>query len=141
MSRQCDRALEWQYAAMMIAWGLYLWLPMETFKQPQYALLKAIAPEVVWGAFSLALGSVRMMALYINGNIRHTPLVRCVGAGLGVIWWIVLTFLFLTGSEPPPAGATFYPVFVLFEGWAVLRSAGDIYIAGGFRQRGAARTG
>lgn len=135
-SKPCDRAVEWLFASMMLAWGFFLWLPFETFAAPQYALLKALAPEPVWGAFSVSIGGMRMAALVINGQVRQTPLVRALGAGLGMIWWMVLSFLFWTAPvTAPPAGIAWYPIFILFEGYSVLRSAADAYVSGAMRRR------
>ena len=40
-----DRAIEWLFTALMLAWGGWLLMPWDTFKSPQYALLAAIAGE------------------------------------------------------------------------------------------------
>lgn len=134
-TRPSERSLEWLFSAMMVAWGVYLWLPLKTFEAPQYMLLAAIAEERVWGAFSISIGFMRMAALFINGSIRQTPLVRCLGAALGVLWWITLTFLFVTAPVPTlPAGVVWYPIFILFEGYSVLRSSADIYVSGALRR-------
>lgn len=118
------RDLEWLFSSMMLAWGLYLWLPMPTFDGPQYALLKAIANEKVWGAFSVSIGGLRMVALTINGAIRQTPVVRATGATLGAVWWVTLTYLFMTtASQVLPAGVTWYPLFAIAEILCVIRSA------------------
>lgn len=42
--------------------------------------------------------------------------------------------LFLQGSPEPPAGVVFYPIFVLFEGYSVLRSSADAFVSGAFRR-------
>ncbi len=130
-----DRAIEWLFSAMMVVWGGYLLLPLNTFAAPQYELLAAIADEKVWAVFSAAIGVVRMVALYINGAVRQTPIIRMAGAGLGVLWWMVLTWLFLTApTGVTPAGVAWYPIFVLAELYSVLRSAGDAWITGAFRR-------
>lgn len=134
-TKPSDRLVEWLFAAMMLFWGLYLLLPMRTFDLPQYALLRAIADEQVWAAFSIGIGGMRMAALVVNGQMRQTPLVRALGAGLGVIWWLVMTYLFFTAPlEAPPAGVVWYPLFVLFEGYSLLRSGADTFVAGTFRR-------
>ena len=130
-----DRAIEWLFSAMMVAWGVYLMLPLNTFAAPQYALLAALAEEKVWGIWSVSIGVMRMVALYINGAVRQTPIVRMGGALFGVVWWAVLTWLFLTApSGVTPAGVVWYPIFALAEMYSVLRSAGDAWISGAFRR-------
>lgn len=86
------RSVEWLLASMMVAWGVGLMLPGDTMSLPQYRMLGAIAPEYVWAAWSVSMGAVRLVALYINGSWRRTPLFRVTGAGLGLIWWLVLGF-------------------------------------------------
>lgn len=72
---------------------------------------------------------------YINGQVRQTSIIRALGAGLGVIWWLVLSYLFLvSASGPIPAGIVWYPLFVLAEGYSLLRSSGDIFVSGAFRR-------
>jgi hypothetical protein len=133
--RQSERLIEWLFASMMIAWGMYLWLPMATFDAPQYALLKSIADEGVWGAFSASIGGIRLVALWVNGQVRQTPLIRALGAGLGVVWWMVLTYLFISApGQHMPAGVVWYPIFVLFEGYSCLRTGADAFVSGALRR-------
>jgi hypothetical protein len=124
-----DRLVEWLFASMMVAWGAWLLVPQwQTFVWPQYDALRAIAPEPVWGVWSVAVGVVRMAALFINGSWRRTPLLRLIGSSLGMIWWLVLIYLFLLSPQGnPPAGYAFYPVFVVFEGISCWRSAADAF--------------
>lgn len=131
-----DRAIEWLFAIMMVVWGVYLLLPMATFEMEIYRTLAAIADERVWGIWSMCVGLIRLIALAINGYIRQTPAVRMFAAGLGVIWWSVLAYLFLVMLEDdPPAAASWYPVFIMAELYSVLRSAGDAFVSGAFRRR------
>jgi hypothetical protein len=122
-----DRLTEWLFALMMITWGCWLLNPAwETFRAPQYAALREIAGEAVWGAWSISIGAIRCAALYVNGAHRRTPAVRAICAGLGAIWWLVLSFLFLSAPVAnPAAGFSWYPVFIVFEFACVWRSARD----------------
>jgi hypothetical protein len=53
-------------------------------------------------------------------------LAQAAGSSLGMIWWLVLIYLFLLSPQSnPPAGYAFYPVFVVFEGISCWRSAAD----------------
>lgn len=127
------RSVEWLLACMMVAWGLGLMLPGDTMALPRYAMLSALAPEAVWAAWSIAIGALRAVALYINGAWRQTPLIRATCAMLGLIWWLVLGFLFAAGSEPgaPVApGLLWFPVFIGFEGYSIVRGARDSYHSG-----------
>jgi hypothetical protein len=123
-----DRLTEWLFACMMIGWGLWLLVPeWETFQSPQYVLLRSLASEPVWGVWSVAIGVIRVSALYINGAHRRTPLVRAICAGFGVVWWMVLSFLFFStpSFSNPPAAYAWYPIFIVFEFICVARSAKD----------------
>ena len=126
------RSVEWMLALLMVAWGLALLAPMDTFASPVYRYLAALAPEEVWGAFSVGIGASRMVALYVNGAWRRTPLIRAGGAVLGVVWWITLGFLvaFGTQGQPFPAGLAFYPVCIAFEALSCFRSGFDAHEAG-----------
>jgi len=131
------RSVEWLLASMMVAWGVGLMLPGDTMLLPQYRLLAAIAPEPVWAAWSLSMGSIRIIALYVNGSWRRTPLLRVMGATLGLIWWLVLGFLFKSaadGSGALPAGLMWFPVFIGFEGYSIVRGARDSYHTGALQR-------
>lgn len=135
-----ERLTEWLFASMMVGWGAYLILPIDTFAGPQYALLAAIAPENVWGAFSLAIGMIRLTALWVNGSWKRTPAFRLAGSMFGVSWWLTMTYLFLSGPEHHvPAGVVFYPIFVAFEGISCWRSSVDAFHSGAFKATKGAR--
>lgn len=126
------RSVEWMLACMMVAWGIGLAMPGDTMSLPQYKMLGVLAPEPVWAAWSMSIGFVRIVALYINGSWRKTPLIRSICASLGCIWWIVLAVLFVLSRDggPVPAGFYWFPVFIVFEGYSVSRGARDSYHSG-----------
>lgn len=131
-----DRGLEWLFAALMVLWGLYVLAPLDTFRGAQYALMASIAPESVWGAFSLSLGFVRLVALWINGAWRRTPAIRVASSILGVMWWSALGFLLVAGPEHAvPAGVVYYLGFIGAEIFSCWRSAADAFHQGTFRVR------
>lgn len=130
-----DRLVEYLFASMMITWGLWLIAPWwDTFGNPAYAALAALAPERLWGVFSVSIGVTRIAALVINGHWCRTPLLRFGCSTLGVVWWIVLIWLFTLTPQPnPPAGYAFYPVFIVFELISCGRSMADAFRANAFR--------
>src|SRR5690242_10634342 len=93
------RSVEWLLACMMIMWGFGLLLPGDSLSLPQYHMLGLIAPEPVWASWSVSIGTVRVVALYINGSWRRTPLIRGLCAILGMIWWAILAFLFISSIQ------------------------------------------
>lgn len=129
------RSVEWLLASMMVAWGIGLLLPGNSMELPAYRLLGAIAPEPVWAAWSISIGLLRMLALYINGSWRKTPLVRAVSSLFGAFWWVVLGYCFLkSGPWPYPAGVAWFPVLFLFECYSISRGARDSYHSGALQR-------
>lgn len=131
------RSVEWLLASLMIAWGIGLMLPGNTMDLPQFRYLGALAPEPVWAAWSIAIGGIRLCALYVNGSYYRTPLIRAACSVIGIIWWLVLGYLFQVAAQEmiaPPAGLTWYPVFVGFEGYSAYRGARDSYHSGALRR-------
>lgn len=131
-----DRVCEWLLACLMLAWGIGLMLPGNTMELYNYRYLGAIAPEIVWTAWSLAIALIRLGALYVNGSHYRTPLVRAGCSMLGIIWWLVLGALFYVGTRggPVPAALLWYPVLCGFEGYSVYRSAKDSYHSGALKK-------
>lgn len=131
------RAVEWLLACLLIAWGVGVLLPGIVLDGDIYAPLVALAPEVAWGNFAVAVGSLRVGALYINGSWRRTPILRAIGAGLGVVWWIVLGGLYVVavnqGAKPFPFIMA-YPVFVYFELLSMYRCGVDMNEMGALRR-------
>ena len=129
-----DRLIEWLFACLMLSWGAWLCLPMDTFANPQYAALRVLAPAEVWGALSISIATLRMTALWVNGSWRRTPVIRCGCSVLGVVWWLSLVFLAVAASAPhPPAGLTWYPVIAAFELASCWRSAADGFHSRAFK--------
>ena len=129
------RSVEWLLAALMVAWGLGLMLPGDTMGLPQYRLLAAIAPELVWASWSISVGGLRIVALYVNGSWKRTPLIRASCAAFGMMWWLILGYLFQSATNgAAPAGLMFYPVFIAFEGYSVYRGARDSYHTGALQR-------
>jgi hypothetical protein len=90
----------------------------------------------VWGAWSLSIGGLRMVALYVNGAWRRTPLIRATCSIFGMIWWALLGVLFIgarTGGTFGP-GLWWFPVFVMFEGYSAYRGARDSYHSGALQR-------
>ena len=123
-----SRALEWLLAGMMVLWGVGLMMPWDSFGGPTYRHLAALAAQPVWGAFSLAIGLIRIAALYYNGGWHRTPLLRLLGALLGTVWWAVLLWLiWLSAREAGLPAATFwYPGLIAAELYACDRTGRDV---------------
>ncbi len=124
------RPLEWLLATCMVAWGVTMLLPPDRFEMGTYAYMAMLCTESRWGTISILLGLLRWFGLGINGWWRRTPLIRAAGAWAGILWWLAIGFLMWAAATEHgsvlPAGVVYYPVFVLFEAWALLSSARDM---------------
>ena len=87
--RKASRALDWFCAAMVLAWGVSLALPGSTLtSSPAYEPFLEKASEPVWAGILIFIGSLRFVALFINGHApQGSPILRGVAAFLGVIIW------------------------------------------------------
>lgn len=82
------RALEWIVAGMMATTALVLAQPEETMLQPQLVVLHHLASETFWTWLTGIIAAVRLGALYVNGAVRQTPVVRAVTAFLSGLFWL-----------------------------------------------------
>lgn len=101
------RASEWGFAALLIWLGsLFLHYPALFDASLSYAGLAKLADEVVWGWACIAIGSLRLVALVINGTFagtwygRRSPHVRGVCAFLSCGIWFPIFAGFLVSERP-----------------------------------------
>lgn len=119
-----DRIPEWINAAtMLLASVQLLWLSSietaEGFTLFIMLGIPIIIPIVLIGVVGLA----RLIALYINGRWRKTPLIRAVGAISGAMFFSVL---FVGGYLPAI-------VFALVDIYAAYKAGEDVRLYGGDR--------
>lgn len=132
------RSVEWLLSCLMLTWGVILLAPNDSFANPAYQWLATIGEERVWGGLALGIGALRVVALYVNGSWRRTPLIRAFAAVVGLMWWVSVGALLIFGVEPGkpvPAGFAFYPVFALFEAYSCYRSGLDARESDALRRR------
>lgn len=118
------RLSEWLLAAIMTTWGVVLLLPEATFQtNPVYTGLARFAPENAWGLVALALGTLRLFALFVNGNWRRSPHLRSTLAFLSCFVWfqIVIGLLQVRAST----GLAVYPWFFILDVYCVYRASSD----------------
>lgn len=126
--RYPTRTVEHMLAWMIIVWSAAVVMPGNMMQGPNYQYLLAIADERFWGWSGIVLGAQRLIALYINGNWRRTPILRFVGAMTGMVWWLILSALYGLGVQN---GAPDFPmryvfiVFIFFEGYSCFRCGQD----------------
>jgi len=81
------RMLEMGLAALMIACGILLLWPGDTFASPIYAVLVRWMTEDQGGWFLSSVGILRSAALVINGRWRSSPIARIAGCLTGSGFW------------------------------------------------------
>lgn len=117
----------------MLAWTVLVWsgavlVPGHMLEGRTFEYLLLIAPEYVWGSAGVAIGIIRIVGLYLNGNWRRSPGLRFIGAMFGLIWWLILSALYWLAVNN---GAPDFPiryclfVFIFFEGYSCFRCGQD----------------
>lgn len=80
--------------AYTFLWGLWIALPWDTFTRgPIYDMMAILAPEPIWGASAMVIGSI---ILYGVAKNSFTYLRR--GALIGFYYWFVISGFYLLGS-------------------------------------------
>lgn len=125
------RAIEWFNALYLAAWGAYLILHPGIFTGPAregWAGLMSIAAQETWGFGAFCFGSIRVVALFINGQWGLTPLIRVATSFTSVfVWFWVLVGLVKTGI--PHTGIVLYGGLMLADMYSAFRAAADAYEA------------
>lgn len=126
--RYPTRTVEHMLAWVLLVWSASLALPGNMMRGPAFEYLLLIAPEWWWGAAGVIGATMRLVALYINGNWHRTPGLRFIGAMTGLIWWLVISALYALavahGAPDFPMRLVFL-VFVSFEAYSCYRCGQD----------------
>ena len=133
------RSTEWLLACLLLAWGWQMVRPENFFDAPVYVVMRSVALESTWGMAAVLAAGVRLVALYINGWWRRTPIIRCAGAIIGGMFWLVIYTMMYFGAQAAgaklPPGIIYYVVFFGFEGWCVVSTGYDMAKEGSFGTR------
>ena len=80
-------AERWQ-ALTAIAWGVWLAWPFATFAAPSgiWSFMGTIAPEWVWGAMTIAIGSAALLASFATVGFRVAANLVMVSGWAFVAW-------------------------------------------------------
>ena len=129
---QHGRGMEWQNSIIILIFALTLALPGDTLATSvAFAAFRQLGIDEVALAVPLTVIAImRMAGLFINGNWRRSPILRCVGAVLGAGLFTGLAVLFavpaLSGqSAALTTGAGVYLALAAFDVLAAYRSAAD----------------
>jgi hypothetical protein len=90
---------------------------------PCHALLQ-YAPQQVWGLVSLIAGSLRILALFINGLWYGTPAIRWVCSMISILIWFMVTSAFVS-SPVANMGVVVYGWHMVADMYSAFRSASD----------------
>ncbi|MEE9486673.1 MULTISPECIES: hypothetical protein [Methylobacterium] len=120
------REAEWVGALVAFGVAVALLLPGPTFSRPTFAAFGAIAPEGTWGAALLGVALIRMLALWVNGSKRHSPILRFVTATAGAALWGWVTWLLWHDGYPGVnTGVGAYGVLAAVDGYCAFRAIWD----------------
>ena len=108
-----ERAPEWIMAIIQTGWGLNLLVPGGVFDRPFFKTLATLAPRATWGTVMFTVGLSRMVALYMNGAHRQTPLIRQIGCMTGMFFWGLLMLNAVNVTWRSPSVCTYAGLFVL----------------------------
>lgn len=120
------RATEWLCGVILFLWGIVLLASPEAFAEGAnyYWTLERLFSQPTWAWACLAMGAIRLAALYVNGSRRETPFARMATAFVSCFFWYQIA-LGLALSGIVNTGLAVYPVLLIFEVYNVLRSSID----------------
>lgn len=131
------RAIEWLMAGIMFTWGYYIVTHPQLFTAPETkAVFSGIVrvsdffgqPPVTIGLMAVLTGFTRAAALFVNGAVTKTPLVRLMTAFVSAyLWTSICVGLWL--SDVANTGLVIYPWFVLADVVSGYRAGYDLVIA------------
>ena len=112
------RVGEWLCGAMLFAWGALVYAPAATFENSlAFDVMAQIGSEATWGSAVMTVGTLRLMALIINGTFAAFPYAahaRAVTAMLGCFVWLQVSLGFWESGVATTALAV-YPFLLVFE--------------------------
>lgn len=129
------RAIEWGMAGWAITWGLQALLNPQVFTSPETAPLNIhMLHTLEWffsqedaataiGLLALFVGSLRAVALWVNGAWKQTPLVRMIGSGLSA--FVVSNIVFSLLQGPSTLGLVTYSWLFAADCFSGYRAAKD----------------
>lgn len=125
------RRSEWVLAGMLVAWGLILIQPGETFDgNPAWAQMLLWMSEESWGCFAVSVGSFRLAALLVNGTFsgtwygRFSPHVRGAASFMSCFLWFQISFG-LWASDAATTGLAVYPGLLILDAMNIIAASRD----------------
>ncbi len=131
------RALEWFGAGVMFTYGYYVITHPQLFTAPETArLFSGLAriaeffgqPPIAIGVMAIITGLVRAGALFVNGAVTKTPLVRLMTSFASAYIWTSVT-LGLVMADVANTGLVVYPWLLIADIVSGYRAGYDLVIA------------
>ena len=80
------RGAEFLFYASALLWGVIVAFPIsQHMNTPAFKTLLSIMPEAGWGILSATLGAIGLLALWINGSLTPSPLLRSWVLGISAV--------------------------------------------------------
>ena len=116
------RFTEWLGAAPLIGIGYVLFSqPGAMTTTPSFRALAQWADAAVWANIILAVGILRLLALFVNGSFKgfqHSPAIRFLASCAASFFWMLFSvgvFLAWRDSGGSPTGPVVYGTLLLLE--------------------------
>lgn len=131
------RALEWFGAGVMFTYGYYVVTHPQLFTAPETrALFSGLAriaeffgqPPIAIGIMAIVTGLIRAGALFVNGAVTKTPLVRLMTSFASAYIWTSVT-LGLVMADVANTGLVVYPWLLIADIVSGYRAGYDLVIA------------
>lgn len=130
-----ERVAEWALAIVLVRFGLILLAPGSSFEtSPAFRVMAEMAREETWGWACLTIGSIRFMALVVNGTFwdtwysRYSPHIRGFTAIASIFAWAQIVYG-MASSGVNTTGLAVYPVLLVLDFWCVFHAFGDAKLA------------
>ena len=118
------RAGEWLTALMLLSWGVELLFWPTLFQRDFFAGFLRWAPQSVWAATLLLIGSLRLVALTINGSWRYSAFMRMALLAASVLVWAALVHG-IWASNRGTIAIVIYPWLAAADIYAAYRAGRD----------------
>lgn len=122
-----QRAPEWILAIGMLWWGLLTLAVPSLFEREFYYPLDLLMSQPFWGVAATMVGTIRLIALFINGLWRPTAHFRAITAIFSIFLWTSLLLASL--STGAVLGVPTFSMLLALDTMALWWAAGDARLA------------
>jgi hypothetical protein len=120
-----ERAIEWLLGFMLMAWGYVVVMVPDMFTtNPNFAAFKFLGPQSVWGLGSVAVGTCRLMLLFVNGAWRRSPHGRLIASFFSAFIWTQIAIGCIL-SPVANTGIVVYGGLTLADIYSAFRAGAD----------------